>query len=208
MSGEYSFQISSKGRGPGEYMEIHNFSIDKKNEVVNVYCNSSQKLISYSTKNGKFKSEQKMRMSPLSFANNEGYNYFYSPYRTVPDKDLQFTLLASKADQDISERLFSYNSLSTFRFRPGLDFPFYYNHDEVYFKKRFEPIIYTLKSGKVIPKYKINMPNMIPLNFWEKKPSRERIFSHQGIRGINNVCFYYSFTEYYFNCKKQALYFI
>lgn len=198
ISGDYLFKISSIGRGPGEYMEIHNFSIDNKNGIINVYCNSSRKLISYSSRNGKFESEQKMRMSPLSIASNDGYNYFYSPYRTVPDKDLQYTLLSSKANQKLSERLFAYNSLSAFRYRSGLDFPFYYNQDELYFKKRFEPIIYTLKKGKAIPKYEIIMPNMTPLSFWEARPSRKLISSHQGTWGINNVyeCCHYLYYLY------------
>lgn len=206
ITGKYLFQIFNKGRGPGEYMEIHNFAIDTKNEVVNVYCNSSQKLLSYSSKSGKFKTEQKMRMSPLSIACNNGYNYYYSPYRTVPDKDLQYTLLSSTANKDISERMFAYNSISSFRFRPGLDFPFYYNQGEVYFKKRFEPIIYTLKSGRALPKYKIVMPNMTPLSFWERKPSRDAISSHQGIRGINNVYECNNYLYYHYRGEKQSGY--
>lgn len=198
ISGDYLFKISNKGRGPGEYMEIHNFSIDNKNELINVYCNSSRKLVSYSSKSGKFKSEQQMRMSPLSIACFDEYNYFYSPYRTVPDKDLQYTLLSSKANQELSERIFPYNSLSSFRYRPRLDFPFYYNQDELYFKNRFEPIIYTLRKGKAIPKYEIKMKNMTPLSFWEEKPSRKLISSQQGVWGINNVyeCCHYLYYLY------------
>lgn len=206
ITGEYLFQIFNIGRGPGEYMEIKNFTIDKKNKLINVYCNNSRKLLSYSSKNGKFKSEQQMRILPLSIACNDGYNYYYSPYRTVPDKDLQFTLLSSKTNKDISNRLFAYNSLSSFRFRSGLDFPFYYNQDEVYFKKRFEPIIYTLKNGKAIPKYEINMPNMTPLSFWERKPSRELISSHQGIRGINNVYKCNDYLYYHYRGEKRGGY--
>ncbi len=197
-SGEIEFEISKMGKGPGEFITVTDFLVNEETHVLMVYCSRRRKLIKYSTIDGKFIIEYSIDYAPLKIASIGSSTVFYNPYKLVPSNDYNYILLISDSkDYSITSKVFAHDPiLSSYMYRSGGEFPFFYNAKELFFLKRFENIVYSITDERISPVYSIVLPNYAPMEFWKTKPDKLlelRLNIPVGLLMFINVIIFYIF---------------
>ncbi len=79
LSGRFLYNIDKKGRGPGEYLELKNFTVD--NNSVYVIDNRTNTVTAYSDANGEYMWSKKIEIVAwdLSVAENGDFMFAVSP---------------------------------------------------------------------------------------------------------------------------------
>lgn len=178
--GTVRYQIASKGRGPGEFLRIVDFSVDSENNHLKLYDSSRRKLLNFSLSDGKFVDEQGIDIAPMGLASFDGGNYFHNPYTiNYPDsKEFHYSLLWAKNDLNIEKKHFPHDPLTAdFYFTFGKEHPFFYNSEHLLYNTRFESIVYSLVDGEAIPLYDIQLPNPMPKNYLKENPEGMELLS-------------------------------
>ena len=217
--GSIEFQIASKGRGPGEFIRIVDFSIDKNNNILIVYDSAKRKLINYSLTDGHFISEQIINIAPHAFASIDGSNYFYNPFSfNYPNsKEYHYSLLWGKNGDNINKKYLKHEPVvSNYIFDFENEFPFFYNKNQIYFINRFDEIVYSLKSDTIAPKYQIKLPNPVTISVLKDKQEPLNLLESEYSVGLSDIyqsknILYFKFTNrkyYYFtfyDLEKQKI---
>jgi len=152
-NGKFLSKIDKKGKGPGEYIQIEDFSIDEENNIY-IYDNG-RKIIVYK-ESGEFKTEYKFRYTAkdLVIIDNDNlalfklFNYTNTThsiglYNFSKDKLTKF-LPARKSIDNIENRSLTMNH-------------FYKSKKVIYFNNYHSDIIYTIAKDQIIPVFKIRM---------------------------------------------------
>ena len=203
MVGDLLYTLSKKGRGPGEYEKIVDFTIDREKNELLIYCSRKRMILSYNAKNGIFIEETKIDFAPMSFACCEGSRYFFNPYKLIKSKDFNFSLLKSSKNNKIREKYLPHDPIiSTYLHGEGFQSPFYYGDSLLLFKNRFDNKIYKLSKNTPKILYSIELPNFPTLNYWRDQPSMKDIQKKDFPFGINNI--YKSNDILYFNYVNQS----
>lgn len=137
--------------------------------------------MNFSSINGKYINEYSIDFAPIKIANIGDLNIFYNPYKLVPSDEYNYILLFSGTEKpSITSKVFAQDPvLSSYMYRYGYEFPFFYNTKELFFVKRFENTVYRIDNKGVFPVYDIILPNSAPIEFWKRKPdTKERAQSH------------------------------
>lgn len=148
--GKYLFRIDNKGKGSMEYLKLTDFTIDKENNDLLIYDEKLHKIITYSISKNKFIKEKKIDFYPTAFACEADYLYFFNPYTiNYPrNKKYHYSLIRTNFKLKMEERFFDVDGdMGCFMSNPNRKDFFYGNN--LYFKNRFENVIYKLNKGNV-----------------------------------------------------------
>ena len=161
------FQIASRGAGPLEFGTLVDFAVDPARNRLVLYDSGKRRLTFYDLKNGKFQSETSLRhLAPMKMGIKDGIFFFHNPYSyNYPDSDeYRYTLLYSFTGSTADGKFFPHDGIaSEYHFSAGQEHPFYYNDGILLYNKLFDGVVYQLESGKIIPVYRIDLPNPLPL---------------------------------------------
>lgn len=149
--GKYLFRIDNKGKGSMEYLELTDFTIDKQNNDLLIFDEMSHKILTFSLRKNKFIKEKKIDFYPTAFACEADYLYFYNPYTfNYPRKEeYHYSLIQTNLNVKEEERYFEVEEdMGNFMSNPNRKGFFYGNN--LFFKNRFENIIYKLNKGNVV----------------------------------------------------------
>lgn len=200
--GSIKYKIDAKGKGPGEYPDIKDFSIDKLNNKINIFTKNIN-IMSYSLKDGSYISTQKLKFIPRNVASYEGGNYFYKPsdsHRRDKSTDYFYSLMWSEDGDDIDKRYFSHD-LEVANYNFTLGNPFFYNDSQLFFINQFDDIVYSLKeNGDVSPKFQIKLPNAATLLDVKQNPDLMDLLQSDYSLGISDIfqckhVLYFSFSK-------------
>ncbi|SHK05609.1 6-bladed beta-propeller protein [Tangfeifania diversioriginum] len=202
-SGQVEFKISNKGKGVGEFVNIVDFSIDKKLKSVKVYDSSLRKVLYYDMGDGRFKYDRKIAIAPKAIANFGSYDYYYNPYNfNYPDsKEYHFSLLKSRDEKEFVDKFFPHDPLiSSYLFGGGGESPFFYGEDELLFVRRFETTVYSISNEGIFPIFDIKLPNAVPKSYIKKKPNPVELMNSQYSSVLTDIyrvkdILYFSFTN-------------
>lgn len=147
-SGKYISKIRHIGKGPGQYMQLGDFTIDTTKKQIVLLCNIPKSLLYYDLDLDYIKEE---KISKLSKEISVGENsLFFENYLTNYNK----YFLDIKAEENYNEFLSAEGWIS--------DKIFYSPHPDIirsknnYFCKVYDNIVYQVTDNDVIPKYRID----------------------------------------------------
>lgn len=150
--GNFNFKINRQGRAPEEYVEIDDFTINKKTKTIDVLDLQQRKLIQYNLKNGQFISAYPLRKFIYSIlAMDNGQYLGYLPLASGT-KEFGLTLLDSATN--IQKELIKYEGLfPSFANNAGN----LYRLDNSYgIYSQTENMVYHYKNNSLEKKYKFD----------------------------------------------------
>jgi hypothetical protein len=148
--GNYLFRIDNKGKGSMEYLKLTDFTIDKENNDLLIFDEMTHKIITFSLSKNKFVQEKKIDFYPTAFACEADYLYFFNPYTiNYPrKKKYHYSLIRTNPKLKDEKRYFDIDeNMGSFMSNPNRKGFFYGNN--LYFRNRFENVIYKLNKGNV-----------------------------------------------------------
>jgi hypothetical protein len=146
-SGKYISKINSIGKGPGEYIQVSDFTIDVKNQRIVLLCDIPSCLIYYDI-NGQFLDQEKLRDFPLFIASDQDVLFFgnYSEnYISIQNRGKYSEFL--KIEDYLNDKLF---------YSPH---PNIIRSNYTYFFTVYDNLVYMLTDDNVLPKYKMQFGN-------------------------------------------------
>ena len=158
--GEYRYHIDQKGKGPSEYLEITDFTIDRKNNNILIFDGKQHKLLTFSIVKNKFVDEHKVKFFPVAIASYYDCLFFYNPFTFVypENNEYHFSLIKTSMNMEELNRYFAIEkTMGSFKSLPNKK-GFYYGK-ELYFKNRFENVIYSCNEDSIVARYKIEFQN-------------------------------------------------
>ena len=174
MDGRFLRKIGSIGQGPGEYLNISDFSIDKKGGNICLFDCNKQKINVYDIHTGKYKSANYIKIeSNVEYIDNNLYVSSY--YYKQPDPDFLLFKLDQK-DFFIEESYFSakkYNK-GSYAADYGGRSEFYNTPNGVRFIKNLSDTIVTVDSKGIWPFLTLRSKNLLTVNDVKSKMT----FSH------------------------------
>lgn len=150
--GNFNFKINRQGRAPEEYVEIDDFTINKKTKTIDVLDLQQRKLIQYDLKNGQFISAYPLRKFIYSIlAMDNGQYLGYLPLASGT-KEFGLTLLDSATN--LQKELIKYEGLfPSFANNAGN----LYRLDNSYgIYSQTENMVYHYKNNSLEKKYKFD----------------------------------------------------
>lgn len=204
LSGEYVNQIGSRGKGPGEFLEISDFVVDHNNLELLVLDMRQKKVIKYNLHNGDFKNEIKIDFSAINFvklSNNKLCFYSNLPHHI---KGLDYSITILDENYKLSNNYLPKDIYDTF-----LNYPHsLYKSESVYFASYFKDTVYKITENGVIPS--------ISFNFGENKIPKNKLSVVKHVRdvvkirneneltyGLNNVIENTSFLTFNFYLQRK-----
>lgn len=103
--------LDKRGRGPGEYVCIQSFSVDKQN--IYIMDPAQKKIISYNKKTLSFLSSKNIPVPAWDFSTleNGGFILAFAPTsRMQMEKNLRYRVFVTDANMNITGRWYSYSS--------------------------------------------------------------------------------------------------
>ena len=125
MNGDPGFVIDAQGRGPGEYLEIHSFSVDKNH--VYILDNYQQKIHLFSSLDGRFERSLDLPVlaDDLEVLANGGFVLAYAPTGiNAPDprsEDQKFRVLITDPNLKITKGFLKYSDNEAITFHRYLN---------------------------------------------------------------------------------------
>jgi hypothetical protein len=165
ITGKCLWKIQTVGRGPKEYLQIADFSIDEKENRLYLFC-SVQKIIEYDL-SGNFVDEYHVRLTGQSFACNGDYLYIYAgnnPNEINGLKKNYYLLIYNKTDGSLKGELFFNDNPNLWKTNiynsPNA---FYHYDDAIRFFSPYAQNIYSIRGDKMVIAYqfdfgKYNLP--------------------------------------------------
>ncbi|WP_106832093.1 6-bladed beta-propeller [Parabacteroides pacaensis] len=148
VTGKYLSKISRKGKGPGEYIQITDFTIDPIKKQILALCSIPHKRM-YFTYDGTFIKEESHTSSYYRLTTDGNYTYFEKI--TLNDSDYQLHILNTKTGEK-QEGLKPLN-IQNFFYTNGNSFS---RGKDILYVRRYDNSIYELKKGKIIEKYRVD----------------------------------------------------
>ncbi|KAF0235563.1 MAG: hypothetical protein FD181_3427 [Prolixibacteraceae bacterium] len=158
--GKYLFKIDEKGKGPMEYLNLTDFTIDENGKFILIYDSYGHKLLKFSILQRKFVEEQTMGFHPIAFAWKDNSLFFYNPYTINYPRENQyhFSLIVLSEVLKNEKRYFKISKeLGSFMSNPNRKGFFY--GDGLFFLNRFDNVVYSLTKDSIYPHCQINFEN-------------------------------------------------
>jgi hypothetical protein len=164
LNGKFKSKINKVGRGPGEYIGINDFDIDK-NQNIYIWDNASDKVIKY-LKNNQNHTDFKLknRFEEFCIANDN----------TLIVKNLynegKITSRISKynIENNKTEKFIGINEgIDNFDLIRFSQFYLFKSNNDIYYNPRFTNMIYKVSDNGIEQKFKINGP-IPPIDFINK----------------------------------------
>jgi hypothetical protein len=159
-TGEYLFHIDRKGKGPFEYLELTDFTIDQEKRNILIFDGKQHKVLVCSIDNMKFTKEILCDFLPFAFAWESGNLFFYNPLSFVypGNKKYHYSLIKTTTNLNEKDRYFPIDKvMGAFRSVPNKK-GFFYGR-ELCFMNRFNNTIYGIRNDSVYARYKIEFQN-------------------------------------------------
>ena len=67
-NGDYVFQLDKRGQGPGEYIQINDFNIDRERQQIQILDRGSRKILCYDMADGRYIKDVKIDVAAWHFA--------------------------------------------------------------------------------------------------------------------------------------------
>lgn len=166
ISGKYVDKIDDKGNGPGQYVLLYDFSLDKINKQLILYGDPLRKLL-YFNYQGEFVREKKIEGSngvkEFSSSDEDIYMLNYEEINSTcylekrNKKSLKFEdCLLQKSNIEDFSKYYKGNSLTS-------------SNNFINVTRRFDNNIYRIKDGQISVRYNIDFGRLnFPLNFLEE----------------------------------------
>lgn len=152
-SGKYLANINRKGKGPGEYIELNNFAINKVDSCLEI-CNGPKQSIQQYDFNGNYLGSKKLSgyVNDLFAVNDSGDYCFYfeNQLHHIDSTDL----LYYGNDNLESSVLLKSRPIDFSRFTTQEN-PITSNRDDFYLVRQYDPLIYKVRNGEIEPNYKL-----------------------------------------------------
>ena len=148
--GKYLFHINNKGRGPMEYIKLTDFTIDKNKRLILIYDSYGHKILSFSLDKHKFVDEKKIGFHPTAFAWRSDYLYFFNPFIINYPRKMKYHYSLIRTNPDLKNEKMYFKideKMGNFMSNPNRK-GFIYS-DNLYFRNRFENVIYKLDEKNV-----------------------------------------------------------
>ncbi len=154
-SGKFITQIGRRGNGPGEYMSVNNFHIDKEKQIITLADAYQAKIFHYSLKDYQYINTQK---SP-----------YFSDCCWLPDGNIAWVFCGgyNTGKRDMHYVKITDPQLNTITLLYPTDFTpeymmiphliFYTFNQKCYLNLPFVPIIHEVTSDKLIPTYQLEL---------------------------------------------------
>ncbi len=172
-NGDIAFYLDRKGKGPGEFSSITDIVIRSEKNTLTIADQGRRKLIHYSSKNGKFISEEDLKVSvdALAYWNNKYYHYNPYHFNYPTDESMHYSLLCSENGEEITNRYFPHDpKIADYMYGDAFH-QFSYNSDELYFRRRFIDTVYAITTEGVVPRYSFVLPDALPYSLVQQKPN-------------------------------------
>ena len=89
-NGKFIFSIGNKGKGPGEFLKLSDFTIDSINNQLLV-TDIQLRKISYFDLNGNFQKENLLKFSPIKIHSHKDYLFFINNAQKEKDMGIKIT---------------------------------------------------------------------------------------------------------------------
>jgi hypothetical protein len=165
VKGKFKYQIGQRGKGPGEYVEISNVSIEPRRNRIAVLDRMQNKVIYYAM-NGDYDYSERtpFMLNYFEYLKN-GFKAYYKYGMEDPrlGKFKYNPLIVTNPQNKIvygdCDDLYEPNHFTYTMHRPLRKFS-----DEVYFSSNFSNTIYQVTDKMIVPKYHINIAwNAMPI---------------------------------------------
>ena len=183
ITGKFSTLIGKKGQGPGEHIDLTDFSIDQTTGQIYLYDQSQRKIIRYD-KGGKFIDE----IFTDYFGEHFEYNYgFIYQYRTNPSRGLKYNLVIKDRE---SKTLATY--IKAIPEGQNLDNKIFSKaSNKIFLNPSYSDTIYALKNTKLEYAYVMDFGK-----YNLSKKNHDKIFaSDQNARTIPNKIDFASLSD-------------
>ncbi len=156
IDGKYLFQINQKGKGPGQYHKLCDFTIDESNNNIIILDEFSHKVLSYSIAERKFIKEHKINFYPTAFAWNSNSLYFFNPFTfNYPREDKYHYSLIKTSDEIKDEKKYFRIDEKMGKFMSNSNPKGFFYGKNLCMLNRFDNIIYSLKEDSIYARYKV-----------------------------------------------------
>lgn len=165
MNGKYLRSVGEPGRAHGEYLQISDFSIDAKSNVVYVWDEALDKALKYDVATGKYLSSITTERNGERTFCMLHYNKKLYLNRTAVSNDLKYHI--KEVDENTGAQTASY--LESEKYNKGWNFPlrlesgFFYckNHKEPKYVEMFSDTIVKFTPRGVMPAYVVKSKGFI-----------------------------------------------
>lgn len=173
--GKYIDKIHSVGKGPGQYLKLQDFCIDKKNGIIYLYDISQRQLLSYDFKFN-YLSSTKINIAAFNMEYAEEYFYFRTN-KMFTDASKRYELIITDIKGKVVNRYLEFDENETFRLE--IEKTLIKFENGILFSSNFINTLYKVQSDNIlIPRFRINFENPIPIEY-TKDPL---IFSTHGTK--------------------------
>ena len=155
LSGKFITQIGKRGDGPGEYLLLTNFHVDKEKQIITLADPHQDKLFNYNLNDYKYINDQKtfyfsdccwLPDGNIAWAFHKGYN--------SGKRDKHYVKITDSKLNDI-KLLYPMNFSPEYLMVPGSFF--YTLNKKCFLNIPFIPTIYEVTSEKLIPTYQLEL---------------------------------------------------
>ena len=208
-SGKFITQIGKRGNGPGEYMSVNNFHIDKKKQIITLVDAHQAKIFHYNLKDYQYLNSQKSPyFSDCCWLSDGNIAWtFHGGYNTGK-RDMYYVKITDSELNTIT-LLYPTTFLPEYLMIPHL--LFYTFNQKCYLNLPFLPTIYEVSSQKLIPTYQLELgkhkfasPEWLKTNAeknYYKTISNSNYISGQHVKETeNSIC-----VEYYIEGMNQYI---
>lgn len=172
--GNFITQIGKKGKGPGEFLRIDNFTIIEKQKLVLLFDAASQKLLFYDYDNN-FIKNVKVDAWPLHISNLNDENIVFESAKGRRELNNYRSLFIINQEGKVLNRLIDRSNEKDVHDQIGLySIAFFYDYfDTLSYWEYYYDIVYRILDDKtIIPKYYFNVgKNKIPFEILLKLKS-------------------------------------
>lgn len=155
ISGKFITQIGKKGNGPGEYISLNNFHIDKKKQTITLTDSYQDKLFTYNLTDYKFISSQKTGyFSDCCWLPDGNIAWVFHGGYDSGKRDLHYVKITDTQLNTI-KLLYPTNFTPEAPMVPG--HLLYTYNQKCYLNIPYEPTIYEITSEKITPTYQLEL---------------------------------------------------
>lgn len=167
-TGKYKTKISNIGRGPGEYADIGDFTVNTYNNSIDIYDRSTQSILIFDL-NGTLIEILNLgiRLKYFEVIDKNKYLIFTNKLTKPEDSKMEFAnnILIINKNGRVHGKYFPYNVKSSSRTLYNEQTLLRFNNN-LFVNLMFHDTIYTIENNKLLPYYYINYgKNRLPNEF-------------------------------------------
>lgn len=204
--GSWVYTINAKGKGPGEYIDISDFTVSSNKEIF-ILDTNQRKVIKYNLLSGKYLTEYSLNIvpRPLGFEYTEKNSFiFYCGIADDQDATTQYHFFETNETFDmLVEKYMPYQKGTSVNFLPQRGIQRVENR--IHLLPIYEQTIFELDNSSLHPIYTLDLGNRYNIN--KQKLLNEPYTSNYDWIVINPIQDQIYFLNYFESNKFQYFYF-